>query len=283
MRQPERDMALNAVAHLRFLQTCRRVRPGIRVVYAGTRQVYGRPEYLPVNEVHRLQAVDFNAIHKLAGAQYHLLLSSRGEIDAAVLRLTNVYGPRMALRLPWQGFLGCFFRSVLEGEPLRVYGDGMQLRDPLYVDDAVRAFLMAGAAERLPSRIYNVGGPEALPLSRIAELMSGASPACVPFPDGRMRSISGAIGLTGRAFAGNSVGSLPCPSPRERFEPWNTTGAGWDTTSTQSPPRVRSEQATPSRPRLPPRDESPGIRNPGPRGKRAVVVPRDAENSLRPA
>jgi nucleoside-diphosphate-sugar epimerase len=185
MRLPERDMALNAVAHLRFLQTCRRVRPGIRVVYAGTRQVYGRPEYLPVNEVHRLQAVDFNAIHKLAGAQYHLLLSSRGEIDAAVLRLTNVYGPRMALRLPWQGFLGCFFRSVLEGEPLRVYGDGMQLRDPLYVDDAVRAFLMAGAAERLPSRIYNVGGPEALPLSRIAELMSGASPACVPFPDGR--------------------------------------------------------------------------------------------------
>jgi UDP-glucose 4-epimerase len=187
MQLPERDMALNAIAQLRFLQTCRRVRPGIRVVFAGTRQVYGRPEYLPVDETHPLQAVDFNAIHKLAAAQYHLLLSSRGEIDAAVLRLTNVYGPRMALRLPWQGFMGCFVRASLVGEPLPVFGDGMQLRDPLFVDDAVTAFLMAGAAERLPSRIYNVGGPEPLPLGGIAEILASGpgSVVRVPFPERR--------------------------------------------------------------------------------------------------
>lgn len=187
MQAPERDMALNAVAQLRFLDACRRIRPGIRVVFAGTRQVYGRPEYLPVNETHPLQAVDFNAIHKLAAAQYHLLLTSRGEIDAVVLRLTNVYGPRMALRLPWQGFMGSFIRASLQGETIPVYGDGMQLRDPLYVDDAVNAFLVAGTAERLPSRIYNIGGPEPLPLGEIAEILAGrkGDVVHVPFPERR--------------------------------------------------------------------------------------------------
>ena len=186
MKFPERDLHLNTLAQLRFLLVLRRISPGVRVVYASTRQVFGVPEYLPVDEEHRVQPVDFNGIHKYAASMYHMMLTRGGEIDAVVLRLTNVYGPRMALRIPCQGVLNVFLRRLLTGQRVTVYGDGGQLRDPLYVDDAVDAFLAAGAIASLPARTYNTGGPEPLSLLTIASIASEAagcdSPQLRPFP-----------------------------------------------------------------------------------------------------
>jgi UDP-glucose 4-epimerase len=187
MECPERDLAINTTAQLRFLTVCAREAPGVRVVYASTRQIYGAPRYLPVDESHPIDAVDFNGIHKHAAAMYHLMLSRAGFLDAAELRLTNVYGPRMALNLPHQGFLSAFLRRLALGEGLEIYGDGSPLRDMMYVDDAVEAFLLAGSVPRLPSRTYNVGGPEALPIAEIARICSevagGAALKFIPFPE----------------------------------------------------------------------------------------------------
>lgn len=187
MEDPERDLALNTVAQLRFLKVCQAVRPGVRIVYAGTRQVYGKPEYLPVDEKHPIRPVDFNGIHKRAAEQYHLLLSDHGALDAVVLRLSNVYGPRMALHLPQQGFLGTYVRMALGSNPITVYGEGAHTRDPVHVDDVVEAFLRAGAAPALPARVLNIGGPEALSIRRIAVAVCEASPASmlreIPFPE----------------------------------------------------------------------------------------------------
>ena len=144
MEFPERDLQLNTVSQLRFLDACRQENQGIRVVYAGTRQAFGRPEYLPVDEGHPVRPVDFNGVHKYAATMYHVMMSDLGQLDAIVLRLTNVYGPRMSLNVAGQGFLGVFFRRALLHEPIAVYGDGEQLRDPAYVDDVVDAFLAAG-------------------------------------------------------------------------------------------------------------------------------------------
>ncbi len=174
MAAPERDLEINTAAQLRFLEALARERPGVRVVYASTRQVYGVPRYLPVDEAHPVEPVDFNGVHKLAAAMYHLMLSRLGRLDGVILRLTNVYGPRMALRIPCQGVLSTFLRRALLGEELEVYDSGEQLRDPVYVDDTVEAFLLAGAAPA-PSRTYNVSGPEALSLRRIAEITAEAA------------------------------------------------------------------------------------------------------------
>jgi UDP-glucose 4-epimerase len=186
MKDPGRDKELNASSQLRFLEECARQRQGVRVVYASTRQIYGAPRYLPVDEYHPIQPLDFNGIHKYAATAYHQVLTATGGIDAVVLCLTNVYGPRMALNLPAQGFLGGFLRKAMLGEPIGVFGDGRQLRDPVYVDDVVDAFLVAGAASNPPNRVWNVGGAQALPLSAIATAVSAAgdSPAPVfqPFP-----------------------------------------------------------------------------------------------------
>jgi UDP-glucose 4-epimerase len=192
MQDPARDAELNARAQLRFLEECARQTPGSRVVYASTRQIYGVPQYLPVDESHPVRPVDFNGIHKYAATVYHEMFSSMGRLDTVALCLTNVYGPRMALNIPCQGFLGTFLRKVLLGQPIEIFGEGLQLRDPVYVDDIVEAFLLAGATPTLRSRFYNVGGFEALSVAHIAEvisMMAGApSPVFRPFPD-ELRSI----------------------------------------------------------------------------------------------
>jgi nucleoside-diphosphate-sugar epimerase len=128
-----------------------------------------------VDEDHPINPSDFNGIHKRAAEQYHLLYARLGKLDSIVLRLTNNYGPRLALDVPGQGFLTVFFRRALEGDPLEVFGDGMQIRDPLYVDDAVDAFLSAGAAEAPPFRLFNICGPDALTLLAIAHIIRSES------------------------------------------------------------------------------------------------------------
>ena len=182
MQYPERDLQLNTVSQLRFLDACRRVNRGVRVVYAGTRQVFGKPEYLPVDEVHPVRPVDYNGVHKYAAGMYHQMMSDLGDLDAIVLRLTNVYGPRMSLNVAGQGFLGVFFRKALLGETIAVFGEGEQLRDPLYVEDAVEAFLRAGLAPGCPERACNIGGLEPLPLREIARCIAG-SVEMIPFPE----------------------------------------------------------------------------------------------------
>jgi nucleoside-diphosphate-sugar epimerase len=186
MRFPERDLELNTAAQLRFLLACAAAQPGARIIYAGTRQVYGVPESIPVDERHAINPVDFNGVHKAAATLYHQVLSRTGQIDATIIRLTNVYGPRMALDRPQQGFLSTFLRRLLLNQTLAIFGDGTQLRDPVFVDDAVEAFVLAGRTS-LPERVYNVGGPESLSLRQIAESASAIAgvpvPSVLPFPD----------------------------------------------------------------------------------------------------
>lgn len=189
---PERDLRINTVAQLRFLMECQASHRGVRVVYASTRQIYGVPDYLPVDERHPIQPVDYNGVHKFAGSMYHLMLGRAGALDTVILRLTNVYGPRMALDVPCQGFLSTFLRRLLLGRSLEIFGDGEQLRDPVFVDDAVEAFLIAGAIDRAPSRVYNIGGLEALSLNALAGISSEAAgvaaPSHRPFP-GEIKAI----------------------------------------------------------------------------------------------
>jgi UDP-glucose 4-epimerase len=169
MEAPMRDLQLNTLSQLAFLTTCVGCFPGVRIVYASTRQVYGVSSILPVTEDRPIQPVDFNGVHKFAASAYHLLLSNIGKIDAIVLRLTNVYGPRMALNIKGQGFLSAYLNNALAGQPIQIRGSGRQLRDPVHVSDVVDAFLLSGLASGT-SRVFNIGGPEALEIQQIAKI-----------------------------------------------------------------------------------------------------------------
>jgi UDP-glucose 4-epimerase len=160
MRDPHTDLEINCRSQLTLLEACRRHNPDVKVVYASTRQIYGRPQALPVTEDHLVRPTDVNGINKAAGEYYHLVYNNVFGVRACALRLTNVYGPRQLLRHNRQGFIAWFIRLVLEDQEIQIYGDGTQVRDFVYVDDAVSAFLMAARSEACNGDAFNVGGSE---------------------------------------------------------------------------------------------------------------------------
>jgi UDP-glucose 4-epimerase len=170
MTDPQTDLDINCRAQLAILEACRQHNPAIRIVFASTRQIYGKPDYLPVDERHPLRPVDVNGINKIAGESFHLLYSRVHGIAAKALRLTNTIGPRMRVKDARQTFVGVWVRRLVEGEPFEVWG-GSQLRDFTYVDDAVEAFLLAAARPEAVGEVFNLGGPPRVTLQRLAELL----------------------------------------------------------------------------------------------------------------
>jgi UDP-glucose 4-epimerase len=160
MRDPYADLEINCRGQLTILEACRYNNPEVKVVFAGTRQVYGRPDSLPVDERHLVRPTDVNGINKAAGEYYHLVYNNVFNIRACSLRLTNVYGPRQLIRHNRQGFIGWFIRLAIEDGVIEVYGDGSQRRDFVFVDDAADAFLRAGADDACNGEVYNVGGDQ---------------------------------------------------------------------------------------------------------------------------
>jgi UDP-glucose 4-epimerase len=170
MTDPQTDLDINCRAQLAILEACRQHNPQVRIVFASTRQIYGRPDYLPVDERHPLRPVDVNGINKIAGESFHLLYSRVHGIAATAMRLTNTIGPRMRIKDARQTFVGVWVRRLIEGKPIEVWG-GEQRRDFTYVDDAVEAFLLAAARPAAVGEVFNLGGSPPVTLRELAELM----------------------------------------------------------------------------------------------------------------
>ena len=191
MTDPFTDLEINCRSQLWILEALRKNNPEARVVYAGTRQVYGKPVRLPVDESHPLNPTDVNGINKISGELYHLVYHSVYGIRACSLRLTNTYGPRQLIRHSRQGFIAWFVRQAVLGEEIQIFGDGSQKRDFDYVDDVVDAFLRAGASDGAPGQVFNLGGETAITLLDLArmliEIAGAGSYTLVPFPEERKR------------------------------------------------------------------------------------------------
>lgn len=189
MTDPYTDLEINARAQLSILEACRHGNPEVKIVFASTRQIYGRPQRLPVDESHPIAPVDVNGVNKTAGEWYHLLYGDVYGLRVSVLRLTNTYGPRMRVKDARQTFLGIWLKLLLTGDEIQIFGDGSQRRDFTYVDDAVRAFLLAGSREEANGQVYNLGDRGHVSLRELAELLveanGGGSFELVPFPADR--------------------------------------------------------------------------------------------------
>ncbi len=187
MRDPFTDLDINGRSQLSILESCRHNNRKVKLVFAGSRQVYGRPQYLPVDEAHPVRPVDVNGINKVAGEQYHILYNDVHGIRACSLRLTNTYGPGQLVKHDRQGFIGWFIRTVCEGGEIQLYGDGSQTRDLNFVGDAVEAFLLAGASDVANGRIYNLAAEPPVALRDLArlliELAGKGSLRLVPWPE----------------------------------------------------------------------------------------------------
>ena len=189
MRDPFTDLEINCRSQISLLESCRRMNPDVKLVFASTRQIYGRPQYLPVDEDHLLSPVDANGINKLAAERYYKLYNDVYGIRAVSLRLTNTYGPRMDLRSNTKGFIGVFVRKALQGETIEIFGDGKQRRDFNYVDDVVEAFLLAGEHRSVDGKNLNLGDLDTgsmvhdlLTFVQMLSELTGVEYVCRPFP-----------------------------------------------------------------------------------------------------
>lgn len=189
MTDPFTDLEINSTSQLSILEAARKHNPGIRIVYASTRQIYGKPQYLPVDENHPIVPVDVNGINKVSGEWYHILYSKVHGIPCTALRLTNTYGPGMRVKDARQTFLGVWVRNLLQGKPIQVFGDGLQLRDFNYVDDAVEAFLLAASRDEAIGQVMNLGSTEIVGLKDLAativKIHGQGNWELVPFPPDR--------------------------------------------------------------------------------------------------
>jgi nucleoside-diphosphate-sugar epimerase len=165
MNDPFADLDINSRAQLSILEACRHHNPDIKIIYAGSKQVYGKPEYLPVDEKHRIAPDDVNGINKASAEMYHILYYKAYGIRSTILRLSSCYGPRMRIKDSRQTFIGVWFRNILSSKPIIIVGDGKHIRDLNYSDDVVEALLLAGLSEATNGEIYNLGS--SIPMSLI--------------------------------------------------------------------------------------------------------------------
>ena len=191
MTDPMADLEINARAQLSILEACRHENPTIKVVYAGTRQQYGKPHYLPLDENHLQHPTDVNGVNKLAGEWYHIVYHTAYGLRTSSLRLTNTYGPRQLMKHNRQGFIGWFVRLAVEGKTIQLYGDGQQQRDLTFVEDVVDAFLRVGATDATNGQVYNLGGLHPVTLYDLAhlivELAGQGNVTMVPWPADRKK------------------------------------------------------------------------------------------------
>ena len=218
MTDPLTDLNINAAAQLSILEACRLHNPDVKIVFASTRQLYGRPKYLPVDEQHPVNPIDVNGINKLAGEWYHLLYNNVYKIRACALRLTNTYGSGMRVKDARQTFLGVWIRNLIEDKPIQVFGSGNQRRDFNYVDDVVEALLLAAAHAESEGEVFNLGHNEHISLKELANLLVDLNHSgrydVVPFPaDREIIDIGDYYGNFGKI--GNLLGWRPQISLRD--------------------------------------------------------------------
>jgi UDP-glucose 4-epimerase len=189
MTDPFTDLDINTKSQLSILEACKEVNRNIRIVFASTRQIYGKPDTLPVSEQHPIRPVDVNGINKFAGEAYHNLYGQVYGIETTVLRLTNTYGPGMRIKDARQTFLGIWINNIIKGKPIEIYGSGDQLRDFNFVDDCVDALLLAGMHKEAVGKTYNLGANKKYTLNSVAQILvnlsKGGSSRLIPFPENR--------------------------------------------------------------------------------------------------
>ncbi len=191
MKDPMVDLEINCRSQLSLLEACRENNPEVKLVFAGTRQVYGKPLYIPVDEGHPVQPTDVNGINKMAGEWYHILYHNVYNIRTVSLRLTNTFGPGLLMKHNRQGFIPWFIRMAIEDREITIFGNGQQKRDINYVDDVVRAFLLAAASDEADGKIFNLGGEEPVTLleltRNIIKIAGTGSFKLEPFPPEKER------------------------------------------------------------------------------------------------
>lgn len=170
---PGSDLQINFLPMVHLLETCRKKKRNLKVLFSGTATEFGLPQKLPVDETHPDDPLTVYDLHKLLAERYLKLYSHERIVQGAILRLANVYGPGPRSSSADRGVLNLMMRKALKGESLSIYGEGNYVRDYVYVEDVAWAFLAAAAAiENVNGKHFVIGSCEGHTIADAITLVS---------------------------------------------------------------------------------------------------------------
>ena len=171
MSDPFPDIDINIKGTAVVMEALRLHNPRANVIYTGTRGQYGPAVSLPVNEEAPTHPKGIYEISNLTAEKIIQVYYDARGIDAVLLRLTNVYGPRAQMKHPRYGVVNWFVRLAIDDATIKVFGDGKILRDFLYIDDAVEAIMMSALAPKAAGEVLNVGVDKPTDFIELAETL----------------------------------------------------------------------------------------------------------------
>jgi nucleoside-diphosphate-sugar epimerase len=173
---PLMDLEINCKGHLQVLEACRLENPRARLLFASSRFVYGRIEYNPVDEGHPFNCLSIYGIHKLAGEKYYRFYQEAYGVPTVSVRIANPYGPRQQMKHSKYGIVNWFIRLALDGQPLTVFGDGLQRRDYIFNEDLAAGCIALMLSPGTEGQVYNLGTGTGVPFIEMAQLVAAAVP-----------------------------------------------------------------------------------------------------------
>jgi len=184
---PLLDNDINCRGHIILLESCKKSNPDARMLFSSSRMVYGRITGTPVPETHTTEPLSMYGTHKLSGENYHLMYYRSYKVPTTCLRIANPYGPRQQMKHSKYSILGWFIRMAMEGQTIKVFGEGEQIRDYIYVSDIVEGFLACGVSDECIGEVFNIGsgtGSRFVDMIKtILEVVDNGEMEHVPWPE----------------------------------------------------------------------------------------------------
>lgn len=168
---PFEDLDLTARATLNILEVCRKLNPTARIIFTSSRMVYGKVDVPDITEECSTNPLSLYGIHKLTCEKYMQMYFKDFGIPSTVLRITNPYGPRQQIKHNKYSLVGWFIRQAMEDKVIKIYGDGLQLRDYIYIDDIVNAMVNIPVSEKAIGEVLNLGSGTSTKFRDMVELV----------------------------------------------------------------------------------------------------------------
>ena len=157
LENPFLDADINYIGQLNVLEAVRKYASNATVLFAGSRLQFGEIEKIPVSEDHPLKPKTPYALNKGASENLYLFYHRVHSISTVVFRIANPYGPRAQMRHPKYCIINWFLRLAIDNQTIKIFGDGNQVRDYIYIDDLAEAFILAAVNERAAGEVFNIG------------------------------------------------------------------------------------------------------------------------------